>query len=168
MGLFKKLKAFKADVDAIVSEHNDLIEKCESMTPEELKELDDITLGDFLLERLYENNDLNDCKNDAQRVYFVVVSLQFEVANGGLQQFFDNSSSECAPYVSASLEAIGALDAKVLFDNYISENGIDLKNPDDVDIDNSDDFDDEYYDMMGNIDSLLLQYARNNINEITE
>ncbi len=168
MGLFKKLKAAKSNMDAVISAHNDLIKKCENMTPEELKEVDDTALGEFLMERFYENWDLSDCKHDAQRVYFVVVNLQYEVANGGLQQFFDNSSNACAPYVSASLAAIGAPEAKALFDRYISQNGIDVQNYDDVDIGNSDDFDDEYYEMMGDIDSLLLQFARDNMNDMME
>jgi len=35
-----------------------------------------------------------------------------EVNNGGLCQFFVNSSSECVPFISKALEAVGALDIK--------------------------------------------------------
>ncbi len=63
---------------------------------------------------------------NAQKFVYSLNRLEAEVNNGGLCQFFVNSSSECAPYVSEALAAVGALEIKELFDNFIIENNIDV------------------------------------------
>ena len=49
---------------------------------------------------------------EEQILVYSLNSFMREVNNGGLCQFFVNSSSECAPFISKALEAIGALDIK--------------------------------------------------------
>ncbi len=62
----------------------------------------------------------------AARVFYVVSCYEFEVNNGGLCQYFANSSRETAPLLSDCLEEIAALDHKALFDGFVQENGIDV------------------------------------------
>ena len=52
--------------------------------------------------------------------------IEMEVNNGGLCQFFVNSSSDCAPFISESLEAIGATELKNLFEQFVNDNDIDV------------------------------------------
>ena len=61
-----------------------------------------------------------------QKFVYSLNKFEAEVNNGGLCQFFVNSSSECAPYISKALEAVGAIELKTLFDDFISENNIDV------------------------------------------
>ena len=46
--------------------------------------------------------------------------------NGGLCQFFVNSSSDCAPFISEALEAIGATELRNLFEQFVNDNDIDV------------------------------------------
>lgn len=50
------------------------------------------------------------------QIFHVSSIVEAEVANGGFNQFFWNSSGESAPQVPAALRAIGADDAAVLFE----------------------------------------------------
>lgn len=63
---------------------------------------------------------------DEVKYVYSLNEFEMEVNNGGLCQFFVNSSSECAPYISKALAAIGANELKTLFDNFINENNIDV------------------------------------------
>ena len=106
-----------------------------------------------------------------------MLNLNSEVNNGGLCQFFVNSSRAFAPFVSESLFAVGADKTKELFDNFISENNIDLKDLNSFIITDLsefaeqnqrypfDDFDNKYYE-IGEINHLLIKYARENIDAI--
>lgn len=62
----------------------------------------------------------------AQKVFYSVNYLDIEVQNGGLCQFFVNSSRAVAPLISEYLEVIGAKDHKRLYDDFISQNQINL------------------------------------------
>ncbi len=62
----------------------------------------------------------------AARVFYVVHWYAFEVYDGGLCQYFVNSSRKLAPMLSDCLEEIGALDHKTLFDQFIQQNEIDV------------------------------------------
>ena len=59
-----------------------------------------------------------------QKFVYSLNKFEAEVNNGGLCQFFVNSSSECAPYISQALGAIGATGLKALFDGFIELNNI--------------------------------------------
>ena len=61
----------------------------------------------------------------AKRAFFVVQQYDAEVNNGGLCQYFVNPSRLAAPYLAASLEAIGAPAHAALFSGFIAQNGID-------------------------------------------
>ena len=64
--------------------------------------------------------------SDPQKVFFALNYLEMEVNNGGLCQFFVNSSRVLAPYISEYLGIIGATEHKQLFDGFIQKNNIDL------------------------------------------
>lgn len=115
--------------------------------------------------------------NAYQRTFLTVWYLDAEVNNGGLCQFFVNSSRAYAPYVSGALEMIGAFQTKKLFDEFVAKNNIDLENLDSFISDDLsefqgqyerypfDDFDNSYYEVEEAYD-LLLKFVRENINQI--
>ena len=64
---------------------------------------------------------------EKQRVSTVLNCFDMEVMNGGLCQFFVNESRYYAPYVSESLEIIGAKDVNEAFLDFVTKNKIDLR-----------------------------------------
>ena len=63
---------------------------------------------------------------EAQQTIYTLYRYESEVLNGGLCQFFVNSSRMVAPYVSQALTAVGAEEHRQLFNDFVSQNGIDL------------------------------------------
>ena len=184
MGLLKSINELtKAIFGAVKQAKNNQkkYEKYKSMTNEELLNLSDRELFEAVNAVCYLGIDEEkiDRINTCQRVFFTVSNLDAEVNNGGLCQFFVNSSRACAPYVSQSLEDIGALKTKKLFDDFVKENNIDVNNLDSFRIDDVsefeeqnnrypfDDFDTAYYEIE-EINKLLVSYARINIRELIE
>lgn len=112
----------------------------------------------------------------ARRTVFVVNTFDMEIQNGGLCQFFVNSSRSAAPYVSQALDAIGAEAHRKLFDEFIETNHIDVNNLDSFRIDRIEDFqkqakrfdfdtfDDRYYE-LDSLTDLVSNYIRENITE---
>lgn len=111
-----------------------------------------------------------------RRTVFVLSMYEYEIGNGGLCQFFVNSSRELAPYVSECLEEVGAIEHKDLFDNFILDNSIDVNALDYFEIDDLDEyaekaelydfdsFDDAYMELPFLTDT-IVEYIRENINE---
>jgi len=112
----------------------------------------------------------------------LVYSLNYflrEVNNGGLCQFFVNSSSECAPFISKSLEVVGALDVKNLFDKFIEENNIDVNDLSSFKISSVeefaeqtkrydfDSFDNHFYDVE-NLYQQIVDYSRKHIEQLMQ
>ncbi|MBR1811258.1 MAG: DUF4375 domain-containing protein [Clostridia bacterium] len=62
-----------------------------------------------------------------QKVFFAASYYEMEVSNGGLCQFFVNSSRCIAPVLSECLQEIGADEHKALFDAFVSDNQIDVR-----------------------------------------
>lgn len=62
-----------------------------------------------------------------QRVFYIVSIYDMEVLNGGLCQFFSNSSQTLAPELEECLEIVGAADHKALFADFVQKNQIDLE-----------------------------------------
>lgn len=65
--------------------------------------------------------------SDSQKIFYVLVCFQTEVDNGGLCQFFVNSTRALAPFISDYLDIIGADRHKTLFDEFTGKYGIDLR-----------------------------------------
>lgn len=61
-----------------------------------------------------------------QILAYSLYMFEMEVNNGGLCQFFVNSSSDCAPFISEALEAIGAAELRNSFEQFVNDNDIDL------------------------------------------
>lgn len=80
-----------------------------------------------------------DALNPSQKIFYSVNRLEMEVVNGGLSQFFVNSSQMVAPLVSGYMAIIGSDDHKKLYDDFIRMNGIDLT---DLSLFNTGDYDD--------------------------
>lgn len=112
----------------------------------------------------------------------LVYSLNYflrEVNNGGLCQFFVNSSSECAPFISKALEAVGALDIKNLFDKFVKENNINVNDLSSFKIDSVgefveqtkrydfDSFDNQFYDNE-NLYEQIIDYSRKHIEQLMQ
>ena len=115
--------------------------------------------------------------NDVQKVIHSAYLLEIEVNNGGLCQFFANSSRFSAPFVSHSLEVLGADKHMALFDGFIIKHGInvnDLSSFESEDVDEFveqydrfpfDEYDDTFYSLKP-IESYIAKYAREHIEQI--
>lgn len=64
--------------------------------------------------------------SDPEQVFYVTSYYEAEVNNGGLCQFFVNSSREVAPLLSECLDKISASEHRKLFDDFILTNRITL------------------------------------------
>lgn len=64
--------------------------------------------------------------NEEQRIFYAVNYLEMEVNNGGLCQFFVNSSRMVAPIVSEYMGIIDATEHKKLYDTFIEKHQINL------------------------------------------
>lgn len=105
---------------------------------------------------------------------YALTQFESEVNNGGLCQFFVNSSGECAPYVSRALAAAGADGLKTLYERFLRENGIDPKDlssfklrsvaeyEDQVARFDYDSFDDAFY-ADRSIHTQIIAYIRDNV-----
>ncbi len=112
-----------------------------------------------------------------QKLLYSLIEFEMEVNNGGLCQFFVNSSRECAPYISEALNEIGATDLRKLYDSFIAVNDIDVNNLSSFisnDIEeyqaqterfDFDSFDDKFYEYE-NLHQQIIDYARKNIEAI--
>ncbi len=115
--------------------------------------------------------------NEEQKLVYSLIKLLTEVNNGGLCQFFVNSSGECAPYVSKALETVGAYEIKALYDSFISDNNIDVNDLSSFKISSVseyeaqtkrfdfDSFDKSFYEKE-NLFQSIISYSRNNIGQI--
>jgi hypothetical protein len=115
--------------------------------------------------------------SEEQKLVYVLMEFEMEVANGGLCQFFVNSSSECAPYVSDALEKVGAVNIKKRYDGFLAENGIDVKDLSSFKTDvefieqaeryDFDSFDDNFYS-DDDIQKLIVNYIREHIDAFSK
>lgn len=151
-----------------------------AMTTEDLSALSDDELFSAAVSRLESHIDYDQPEasfaalSNPQKVVYAVNCLEVEVNNGGLCQFFVNSSSIVAPYISDYLGILGADEHKLLFDSFIRKHGIDLSNLDSFKIRHIKDFEkqvqrypfDEYDDAFYALSSLeepIAAYIRSNI-----
>ncbi len=149
----------------------------------DLNNLQDDALFDEVLRRTEEKVDsFNDfiegvkALPHAAQVFYVTTLYEAEVNNGGLCQFFVNSSRFFAPVLADYLDEIGAEEHKALFEAFIRDNGIDVDDLSSFVIDDLDefeeqterypfdDFDDAFY-AMEPIEKLILPYLRAHIEE---
>ena len=117
--------------------------------------------------------------NPEQRWVYSLISFEREVNNGGLCQFFVNSSSMCAPFISESLSQIGAINVKEAYDSFLAENNIDVNDLTFFTLDtieeyeskenafDFDTFDDQFY-RIDDFHDHLISYARANIDALLQ
>lgn len=112
--------------------------------------------------------------NPYQKVFYSINWLDTEVNNGGLCQFFVNSSRMVAPFVSEYMAVIGAHEHKALYDEFITKYEINLEDLSSFDSENSEEFEKQYekypfdeYDEafyeMEPLETYLTKYARENL-----
>ncbi len=112
----------------------------------------------------------------ARATVYVLSLFDAEIQNGGLCQFFTNSTKMLAPLVSQCLSEIGAEEHKRLFDSFIEENNIDVEDLESFRAKNHrqfvkqskrfdfESFDNKYYELPP-IQTKIAEYIRNNIKE---
>ena len=153
--------------------------KIRNSPKEDILALDDVDFFDAI-ECVCEDAvfDIKDSTiNEEQKLVYSLIKLEAEVNNGGLCQFFVNSSRECAPYVSKALEVIGATQLKELYDNFIDSNNIDVNDLSSFKISEVEDFesqtqrydfesfDDKFYEDE-NLHNQIIEYSKNNLEKI--
>ncbi|NMP38469.1 MAG: DMP19 family protein [Clostridiales bacterium] len=110
-------------------------DKALSMTSEELLELSHEDLSFALLSRCEQDSETSDTQSvlkaigGVKRTYYTIYLFDMEIQNGGLCQFFSNSTYALAPYVSEELKKLGAVELAELYDGFCTRNNI---NPDDL------------------------------------
>ncbi len=103
-----------------------------NMTEEQLLKLSDENLTLAIMTRLEHHygtatEEVNlAAMNNSEKVAYTVIWFDWEVQNGGLCQYFVNSSRYTAPYVSDSLRAIGAHQLEANFSDFVSKHHIDI------------------------------------------
>lgn len=153
----------------------------------ELKELSGDELRTVITEYLLAEEEKNGwevekCLKEfkgAKKVFYIVNYFDMEVMNGGLCQFFVNSSRELAPYISDCLHTIGATKYEKLYSDFVVKNNIDLRELDSFIIDEVDeyeaqterypfdDFDDKYYELYEceSLEEMLVSYVKQNLDD---
>ncbi len=116
---------------------------------------------------------------EEQKLAYSLIMFEVEVNNGGLCQFFVNSSRQCAPYVSKALEVIGAVELESLFDSFIKDNDIDVNDLSSFKISSIseyetqterfdfDSFDEKFY-QDHKLHQQIIDYLRKNISQIVK
>ena len=114
--------------------------------------------------------------NRSRKVVYSLNWLESEVNNGGLCQFFVNSSRMVAPFVSDYLETVGAHEHKKLYDGFVEKYRIDLTDLSFFDVEKAeefaekaeaypfDEYDDAFYGMEP-IETHLIKFVREHIED---
>lgn len=175
--LIRKVKKNNGMAD-VFREYDMMVKKALEYTTEELRELSDRELYEAVRARAEHKADFEDggvsAMTEAQLAVYITSYYEMEVNNGGLCQFFVNSSRKFAPYISHYLETVGAYEHKKHFDDFVSTNNIDLNDLSSFDIDDVeefaeqnnrypfDDFDREFYEFPS-IEECSYAYVRAHI-----
>lgn len=124
-----------------------------------------------------ENEDLELAQfSGPRRTVYILSVFDMEIQNGGLCQFFVNSSGAVAPYVCQALAAVGAAEHRALFEQFLTSNSIDISDLASFRVSSTkgyikqtkrfdyDAFDDRYYDLPA-LQDYVIAYIRNNIKD---
>lgn len=113
--------------------------------------------------------------SEPQRTVCTLYWYENEILNGGLSQFFVNSSRMVAPYVSSSLNAVGAEEHRELFDGFIRKHEIDLddlasfaseeEETEKYDRYPFEEFDEAFYELE-TLERFVVDYIKENIEEV--
>lgn len=184
MGIIRIIKealAFRKAMKASVTEWMERQSAYTTMSKEEFAALPEeelfsaaVSRTEAVAEKFDEVSEGFAAMSPQQKVLYAVNYLEMEVNNGGLCQFFVNSSRAVAPYISEYLGVIGAEEHKQLFDGFITKCGIDLNDLSSFVISRARDFEkqtqrypfDEYDDKFYELPSLeepLTAYIRTHL-----
>ena len=156
MGVYKYLKKklssfFSVGLQKSVEEKRIMDELYSRMTTDELRQLPDGKLFYAVVMRTEDKVDAFDnikdginSLNEKERIVYAVNYLEMEVNNGGICQFFVNSSRVVAPLVSEYMGIIGADEHKKLYDDFVSQNNIDVNDLSSFDSETTEDFSAQY------------------------
>lgn len=129
----KQIKEIAREFQNALKEQDAEFERFKSLSSEELSSLPENKLLSAVYARtehiMNEFDDILDgynSLNQFQKIYYAINYYDMEVQNGGLCQFFANSSRAVAPFISGCLETIGAFEHKKLYDDFVEQNRIDL------------------------------------------
>lgn len=112
----------------------------------------------------------------ARRTVYILDLFDAEIQNGGLCQFFVNSSRAAAPYVREALQEVGANEHLQLFEAFITSNNIDVSNLESFRVFSIrgfkkqtkrydfDAFDDQYYELPA-LQDKVVEFIKSHINE---
>ena len=105
---------------------------------------------------------------EEQLVVISVTAYDGEMNNGGISQFLTNSSNMFLPMLSNSLNQIKAIEHKKQLEDFIKNNKIDINNLESLEIENENDYDNEFYELEEeeNLYNLTLDYAKKNYDKI--
>ena len=113
---------------------------------------------------------------EGQRIVYVLSTFEMEIGNGGLCQFFVNSSRVVAPLVADCLTAVGAHEHRTLYEDFVRENGLDLNDLSSFEVNSTrgfikqtkrfdfDSFDDAFY-TLPSLQGKVTAYIRANISQ---
>ena len=159
-----------------------------SVTTKEIHGTDLLNLtDDQLYEKVYsqtlelvesypdEETALDQISTECKTIYILSI-FDMEIQNGGLCQFFVNSSRSLAPYVNECLKRVNANDHEKLFFNFVTKNNIDLEHLESFEIEDIgdyyaqakkcdfDSFDIAYYKLTP-LQNYMIAYIKNNISK---
>jgi len=171
-----KVFSFKKSIEEQIIEDDAYL----TMSMEEIQQLSDEQLYQAIFvitdAKIYEYEDVIKGINSltkASKNFYIASNYEMEVDNGGLCQFFINSSSNVVLMLSDCLAEIGATEHKELFDKFIKNNNIDLSNLTSFNIDDENDYEaqtkrypfdefDEALFALKPIEEYLIDYIKNN------
>lgn len=125
---FKALRSFLKSRN----EEKARIDKYTRMSERELAYLEDEEFYEALEVRLEErlgNKEVSEALAQLtveERIFYVLNLFDMEVQNGGLCQFYVNSSRDVAPLVAECLHTVGAESYQKLYEGFNKKNGIDV------------------------------------------
>ena len=184
MGLIKTIKESFARAKAVGMQAKAELEEAaryRAMTRAEAEQLSDEELWNcvsFWLCRLEDGKALAE-ESLARRAVYTVDTFDREVQNGGLCQYFVNSSRETAPELEEALTQVGAESYRKLFHDFVTENDIDVTQLDSFIIHSTEDFeaqnerypfdafDEAYYDLYQRepLDAHCTAYIRRHLGD---
>ncbi len=136
------------------------------MTREEMMTMDPsdlfVAMGEAMEKKFEQENELT----GPQIAVYTLYLFDLEVQNGGLSQFFQNSSGEFAPFVPSALLTVEADEYEALLAHFLDETDIDLDTLEGCDDEQFgqayEEFDDQYYALYEKqpLDELVAKYIR--------
>lgn len=164
------------DFGTFIKEQQEWEAKCLRMDASELKKLDDGELCDAVRFRIQSKVFASESIRliPEEMVFYVVDTLDMEVNNGGLCQFFVNFGPPLATAVSQCLSIIGAEEHRAIYEKFLSEHEIDVTDLSCFEIQDVsnyiqcaekypfEEFDDVYFTLPP-VQECLIPYVRTNI-----